>query len=89
MGAVPVQEANRLRSAKRATSPTSDGDPGGAGGADPEDLQQCAAGRGDVLAEPAVELLEFAVEGFDLADQLSGQHPAGPPGGVVGAHRGE
>jgi len=37
-------------------------DPGGAGGADPEEVHQCAAGRGDVLAQSADELLEFAVE---------------------------
>jgi len=64
-------------------------DPGGAGRADPEDLQQCAAAGDDVLAQPAEELLQFAVEGVDLADQLGGQRPAGPPGGVLGAHRAE
>jgi hypothetical protein len=47
MGAVPVREANRLRSAKRGDVTDVGQNPGGTGRADPVDLQQPATGLGD------------------------------------------
>jgi hypothetical protein len=82
MGAVPVQEANRLWSANRATSPTSARIRAAGGRADPVDVHQPGAGGGDCLGQPPLERLELAVQHFQLGQEFGGQRPPGPPGQI-------
>ena len=63
-----------------AMSPTSPRIPGGADRADPVEVGQAAAGRGDHGAQLVVAVFEVPVESDAIGEQLGREPPTGAPG---------
>ena len=88
-GAVPVQDANRFRSANRATSPTSARIRAATDRSDTGEVHQRGAAGQDHRLELGLDLLHLRLDRDQVGQLLGGDPAAGLPGQVPGPHRGQ
>lgn len=88
-GAVPVQDANRLRSANRATSPTSARTRAATTGPTPGRSIRCEPRAQDHGLELGGRLLDLGLDRDQLGQLLDGDPAAGLAGDVAGADGGQ